>query len=284
MDEDGGGQIAEPSEEEYDALNDETFGSAINGDWEEVHENLVRLTGDGDTLDGGKNAARGVHSNASRTKNKSLRLSDSDLELNLYAMKLDDVDLNYADNENAIGILNDIVKMDASVWSLENTKDSSGAVNQLPSNPEEFLRQHFATPFQTQQNNQDKNNAHPLKHQNSILALGLHQQLQLSTPQHQPKISTLEDIERNMIMQQSTHKQPQPYLHQQQVQQQQLEAELVAKQQKILHDILRSTSQTPPHLQPAQQTIQHGSSQQQHQHMLSQQYSILMAQKGKLIQ
>ncbi|XP_049301281.1 protein PAT1 homolog 1-like [Anopheles funestus] len=30
-------------EEEYDALNDETFGSADNGDWEDIHENLLRL-------------------------------------------------------------------------------------------------------------------------------------------------------------------------------------------------------------------------------------------------
>ncbi|XP_053665215.1 protein PAT1 homolog 1-like [Anopheles marshallii] len=30
-------------EEEYDALNDETFGSADKGDWEDIHENLVRL-------------------------------------------------------------------------------------------------------------------------------------------------------------------------------------------------------------------------------------------------
>ncbi|XP_059611274.1 protein PAT1 homolog 1 [Phlebotomus argentipes] len=28
---------------EYDALNDETFGAAINGDWEGMHENLVKL-------------------------------------------------------------------------------------------------------------------------------------------------------------------------------------------------------------------------------------------------
>lgn len=31
------------SEFEYDALNDETFGAATNGDWEDLHENLVQL-------------------------------------------------------------------------------------------------------------------------------------------------------------------------------------------------------------------------------------------------
>lgn len=42
LDEDGGGGL-EGAEEDYDALNSETFGSAINGDWEDIHENLVRL-------------------------------------------------------------------------------------------------------------------------------------------------------------------------------------------------------------------------------------------------
>ena len=32
-------------EEEYDALNDETFGAADKGDWEDIHEHLVRLYG-----------------------------------------------------------------------------------------------------------------------------------------------------------------------------------------------------------------------------------------------
>lgn len=41
--EDDGGGGLEDTEECYDALNSETFGSAINGDWENIHENLVRL-------------------------------------------------------------------------------------------------------------------------------------------------------------------------------------------------------------------------------------------------
>lgn len=44
MEDDGGGGIGlEDSEKDYDALNDETFGKAINGDWENLHENYVRL-------------------------------------------------------------------------------------------------------------------------------------------------------------------------------------------------------------------------------------------------
>lgn len=35
--------------DDYDALNEETFGSAINGDWEGEHENLVLLDTNGNT-------------------------------------------------------------------------------------------------------------------------------------------------------------------------------------------------------------------------------------------
>lgn len=45
MEDDGGGGL----EDDYDALNDETFGSAINGDWEGIHENLVLLDTNGNT-------------------------------------------------------------------------------------------------------------------------------------------------------------------------------------------------------------------------------------------
>lgn len=45
MEDDGGIEL----EDDYDALNDETFGSAINGDWEGIHENLVLLDTNGNT-------------------------------------------------------------------------------------------------------------------------------------------------------------------------------------------------------------------------------------------
>lgn len=51
VEDDGGGGL---SEEVYDALNDETFGSAINGDWEDIHENLVLLDNNGNTNGRGK--------------------------------------------------------------------------------------------------------------------------------------------------------------------------------------------------------------------------------------
>nr|XP_053631658.1 protein PAT1 homolog 1-like [Cherax quadricarinatus] len=43
--EDGALEIGLTEDEEYDALNDETFGSAaVDGDWEECHEQMVTLT------------------------------------------------------------------------------------------------------------------------------------------------------------------------------------------------------------------------------------------------
>lgn len=42
LDDDGGGGLGD-SEEDYDAFNSETFDAAINGDWENTHENLVLL-------------------------------------------------------------------------------------------------------------------------------------------------------------------------------------------------------------------------------------------------
>lgn len=47
MEDDGGWGVER--EDDYDALNDETFGSAINGDWEGIHENLVLLDTNGNT-------------------------------------------------------------------------------------------------------------------------------------------------------------------------------------------------------------------------------------------
>lgn len=41
-------------DDDYDALNDETFGSAINDDWEDVHENLVLLDSNGNTSGRGR--------------------------------------------------------------------------------------------------------------------------------------------------------------------------------------------------------------------------------------
>lgn len=48
VDNDGGSGLDEPADD-YDALNDETFGSAVNDDWEGAHENLVMLDTNGNS-------------------------------------------------------------------------------------------------------------------------------------------------------------------------------------------------------------------------------------------
>lgn len=48
FDNDGGSGLDEPADD-YDALNDETFGSAVNDDWEGDHENLVLLDTNGNS-------------------------------------------------------------------------------------------------------------------------------------------------------------------------------------------------------------------------------------------
>lgn len=47
FDNDGESGMDEP--DDYDALNDETFGSAVNDDWEEDHEHLVLLDTNGNS-------------------------------------------------------------------------------------------------------------------------------------------------------------------------------------------------------------------------------------------
>lgn len=113
-------------------MNDETFGSAINGDWETAHESLVRLTGSlGDSTDVLDNGAEGesihrrivddkldkpfvrpigvgnigdrlgTHGSNTKKPPKSYRdqlMDDSDLELEFGHLKIDDVDLKFNDS------------------------------------------------------------------------------------------------------------------------------------------------------------------------------------------
>lgn len=47
IEDDGGGGLE--NDDDYDALNDQTFGDAINGDWEAIHDTLVELDQNGNT-------------------------------------------------------------------------------------------------------------------------------------------------------------------------------------------------------------------------------------------
>ncbi|XP_037947428.1 protein PAT1 homolog 1 isoform X2 [Teleopsis dalmanni] len=303
LDDDGGGRIEEPSEEEYDALNDETFGAAINGDWEEAHESLVRLT-DNFTCSSGERLNSKQHGNndnrhrlASPTSSRGSSpfygtrhrnpIADSDLELNLSGMKLDDVDINFGDGESLSGDLSSGINLDPSVWasqplkptnhthhldaikgnnSLFSSINNNSDIKGLNINPADFLRQHISSPFahQQQQNHhlQQQQQQQQIKvNTNTNGAFGLSQLPNAGT---KPKICTVEDIERNIIMQQAMQKQQQQKLK---------ELEQQQKQQQMLNSMFKpATSKTPTPVNPhpnqimqTQQQIQHQQQQQQQQ-------------------
>ncbi|KAL9900672.1 protein associated with topo II related - 1 [Glossina fuscipes fuscipes] len=284
-DDGGGGQIAEPSEEEYDALNDETFGCATNGDWEEAHENLVRLDEcidvgkDQDTFSSKNNQSidhvsteQTIKSYKKPRQQPANFMTDSDLELNLASMKLDDVDISYENDEIVGGCVVETVKMDPSVWSAQPVPknerivcssldqiNSNDSRNGMPVNPTDFLRQHFPSPFQQQflqfplQGQQPQND--------SVVQVD-----EIHNTTKPPKICTLEDIERNLIMQQAVLKrQHQSYnSHDIVVKQKNSVDDTVSNTLKAHHQHLHQhhqqtppqaqyTSKVPPMLPPQQQ-------------------------------
>ncbi|XP_061390331.1 uncharacterized protein LOC133325625 [Musca vetustissima] len=317
LDDDGGGRIAEPSEEEYDALNDETFGSAINGDWEEVHENLVRLDGEleGDALDstgnvasGGVGGGYGAAMNALRNSRQQ-RQSDSDLELNLSGMKLDDVDISYGESENMSTLLGNHMKMDPGVWSLQPSR-AHHSVNddgmRMTPNAAAFLTEHFPSPFhKAPQQPPPPHPQHQQQHaQFQMMAAqqAAHRQTPVNMPPHlglpnlppqmhsqgggPPKICTLEDIERNLIMQQAAAKQDQTHQQQQNSQQQQdrnaqaMDAAVQQQQQqRLLNDALKHASGTPTPMQQQQQQQQQNQQLQQNHQQHQQLFLLLPAQR-----
>ncbi|XP_058832307.1 protein PAT1 homolog 1-like isoform X1 [Topomyia yanbarensis] len=101
VEDDGGGGIGggpEDSEEEYDALNDETFGQAKEGDWEELHEDLVRL----DQREGGDGDSG----------------PDSDLDMNFSSVRIDNLEMN-DDNESEARL-----QLDPSVWTMPSKPET----------------------------------------------------------------------------------------------------------------------------------------------------------------
>lgn len=102
VEDDGGGGIGdalEDSEEEYDALNDETFGQAAReGDWEELHEDLVRL----DQREGGDGDSG----------------PDSDLDINFSSVRIDNLEMN-DDNESEARL-----QLDPSVWTMQSKPET----------------------------------------------------------------------------------------------------------------------------------------------------------------
>lgn len=181
-DDGGGGRRDGEEEEEYDALNDETFGAAINGDWENIHETLVKLDGH----------------NGSDSKDED---EGSDLEINLSGVKLDDVDIGSDDNESRI-------QLDPRVWATPYKPEVQQNIsnNGYP-NPEAFLRRHLRHPFDSMQQHQQQQHqamqTQQQQHQNRMFGLP-------PAPNIPPKICTVEDIERNIRNQQMRTGTPKP--------------------------------------------------------------------------
>lgn len=177
MDDDGGGGIER--EADYDALNDETFGSAINGDWEGIHENLVMLdtngntngktneeTDDGDLGDLGKQYLCCV-----RCVNKQSNFIGYRIDFNLARVGLEDCE--EVDDDNEVR-----VQLDPSVWAahpLKSNDQHAGLPNSF-NHPDAFIRQNFANPFRT---HQQMSLSEQMQQQEQELQQQFHQQRQL---------------------------------------------------------------------------------------------------------
>ncbi|XP_053970046.1 protein PAT1 homolog 1 [Anastrepha ludens] len=284
-DDGAGGQIAEPSEEEYDALNDETFGSATNGDWEEAHENMVRLTdcflsdsGCRDSLDGVRSkGGKAIHSSqASSSKANPLRVrtvekyADSDLELNLSGMRLDDVDLRFDDNESVGGASG--LSLDPSVWASIPLKPSTAHQSNILGD------MRTQTPILQGGDARGINGSNDIRHfQRAQIANHRQQTFDHRNPNSDfqnvhgdmavggicgvyglpptPKFCTLEDIERNIINEQTMRKHQEQHPESKDYQQQQNQNR---QTQQYISDVLKQATKTPPpqHIQQ-QQAGQH---------------------------
>uniref|UniRef100_A0A182SQG0 mRNA decay factor PAT1 domain-containing protein n=1 Tax=Anopheles maculatus TaxID=74869 RepID=A0A182SQG0_9DIPT len=94
----GSGGRGSDSEEEYDALNDETFGQARQDDWEDLHENLVRL----DQREGGDGDSG----------------ADSDLDINFSSVGIDNFELDNDTEPEAR------LQLDPSVWTMPSKPET----------------------------------------------------------------------------------------------------------------------------------------------------------------
>uniref|UniRef100_A0A182LRY5 mRNA decay factor PAT1 domain-containing protein n=1 Tax=Anopheles culicifacies TaxID=139723 RepID=A0A182LRY5_9DIPT len=184
-------------EEEYDALNDETFGAADKGDWEDIHENLVRLERDrngrgssyrGDDDDDGGSSA-------------DLLFEDYDLDLQLSKFSLYDTNDESGRSSVVAQSIGDEfaskLRLDPSIWG--SPLKSQPSVQQ-----KHFDHKSFANPFASQQPSDAFKPPEPPT--NSERAPSR------PPPLFPPmKMLSLEDIERSII--QNQHQQNQQSFH-----------------------------------------------------------------------
>ncbi|CAO1420062.1 unnamed protein product [Diamesa serratosioi] len=239
---------SELREECYDALNDETFSSAINDDWEHGHEDLARI-------DIGNNTKNHVGNNNNNVKQEESDVEyDSDLDIN-FITKMDDFEIANDDND-----VRNQFQLDPGVWTspvkplTPNNKVQNSFNNNNHYTEHEILRQNYA--LQQQQHMQ-----HPIQQQPPQLSLAqqtsvLQQFIGATPPAAPSKMLSLEDIERNMINQQQ-HQQQQKII-QENLAALQAKASVLSQQQiqqaqmrKMLGNA--TNSQQQPQTQPQQQ-------------------------------
>lgn len=239
--EDDGGGGLEDTEESYDALNSETFGSAINGDWENIHEDLVRLDRRASEIKDDHGESDLGKSSLQTWPNFQVNLTFPSVSalfavLNLSRVGMNDFDVAKEDSEGRI-------QLDPSVWASPFKPSDVPAPNNANDaffypNPDAFLRQHFSNPFAPptnigastssgggsgssaqmmqqhqqmlhHQHHQQQQHSQMISHHKQMLLEKLHQKpfqpppSPAQQPAHAPmKILSVEDIERNIRNQQ----------------------------------------------------------------------------------
>uniref|UniRef100_A0A182K4T9 mRNA decay factor PAT1 domain-containing protein n=1 Tax=Anopheles christyi TaxID=43041 RepID=A0A182K4T9_9DIPT len=209
-------------EEEYDALNDETFGAADKGDWEDIHEHLVRL--ESDRHGRGTGSFNGENFEEDDGGSSSVDLLFDDYELDLQLSKLNLFYNNNNNNNNnsesgrssllAQSISDEFaskLRLDPSIWG------SPAKVQ--PSMQQPYTEQRVSvTPFTAQPPHL---NAFRPPEQ-TLPSDGVHQKPPLLPPGLFPpmKMLSVEDIERTIIQHQYQQNQHQSMLQKQMSQQQ----------------------------------------------------------------
>ncbi|XP_058122486.1 uncharacterized protein LOC131293396 [Anopheles ziemanni] len=215
----------ESDEEEYDALNDETFGAADKGDWEHIHENLVRLE------TGAKGEDDAMSSELDDGHSQPLLFDDYDLDL-----KFNFYDTNDESGRSSVGAQSfgdefaSKLRLDPSIWDsplmvathhLHHQPVAAGFPQTAAIHPS------VSSAFQ----NSSPTPGQPLV--SSGMANGGFPPGLVTPPM---KMLSVEDIERNIIQQQrqKLKEHQQKLLHQQRQQQQQQQQQQKLQQQHKL--------------------------------------------------
>uniref|UniRef100_A0A182VTU2 Serine/threonine-protein kinase ATM n=1 Tax=Anopheles minimus TaxID=112268 RepID=A0A182VTU2_9DIPT len=209
-------------EEEYDALNDETFGAADKGDWEDIHENLVRLErgrngrgdsfpGDDDDDDDGSSADL---------------LFDYDIDLQLSKLTLYDTNDESGRSSAVAQSIGDEfaskLRLDPSIWGSPLKAQPSAHQKHAEQKP-------YENPFASQQPSL------ALKPPEPPSSYAINEPKPSRRPELFPqmKMLSVEDIERSIIQKQ--HQQNQQSLH--------LLQKQITQPQQPLHPLRQSTTQ-----------------------------------------